>query len=392
MNHLVYQYSLCAALSLMTFFSLYFLLTRTPEKPIFKDYFRSRRIMGTALLVLSANYAVHLFCGIRFVNHNAAILMNLSTYFLCYWLFSSALMTLLDKLYITVKRFAIHLLFWIIYTGLSSYVLFAVSKGSAQNIGTVIMAACLICYGIWLATRLIRTYKKATRGFKDIHSENIEIYIKWMNVITYWAVLYGVGCGLLTFLPDQYINWWILSSIPFYGYLFYSYQNYMIYHEQIERTLEIENETGTEDAKDETENESPKYFENIENSLATWLESKSYTQSGLTIQDMAKMLDTNRTYLNAFIKEKYHLSFCDWITDIRLEYAKEILKEHPEISIQRVAELSGFMSRSYFTKSFTEKEGCSPAKWKRQFCLKARKMNLCSFDKTNVLYQQNVLI
>ena len=220
MNHLVYQYSLCAALSLMTFFSLYFLLTRTPEKPIFKDYFRSRRIMGTALLVLSANYAVHLFCGIRFVNHNAAILMNLSTYFLCYWLFSSALMTLLDKLYITVKRFAIHLLFWIIYTGLSSYVLFAVSKGSAQNIGTVIMAACLICYGIWLATRLIRTYKKATRGFKDIHSENIEIYIKWMNVITYWAVLYGVGCGLLTFLPDQYINWWILSSIPFYGYLF----------------------------------------------------------------------------------------------------------------------------------------------------------------------------
>lgn len=365
MNHSVYQYSLCAALSLMTFFSLYFLLTRTPEKPIFKDYFRSRRIMGTALLALSANYAVHLFCGIRFVNHNAAILMNLSTYFLCYWLFSSALMALLDKLYVTIKRFAIHLLFWIIYTGLSSYVLFAVSKGSAQNIGTVIMAVCLICYGIWLATRLIRTYKKATRGFKDIHSENIEIYIKWMNVITYWAVLYGVGCGLLTFLPDQYINWWILSSIPFYGYLFCSYQNYMIYHEQIERTLEIENETGTEDAKDETENESPKYFENIENSLATWLESKSYTQSGLTIQDMAKMLDTNRTYLNAFIKEKYHVSFCDWITDIRLEYAKEILKEHPEISIQRVAELSGFMSRSYFTKSFTEKEGCSPSKWKK---------------------------
>lgn len=49
MNHLVYQYSLCAALSLMTFFSLYFLLTRTPEKPIFKDYFRSRRIMGNGI-------------------------------------------------------------------------------------------------------------------------------------------------------------------------------------------------------------------------------------------------------------------------------------------------------------------------------------------------------
>lgn len=60
MNHLVYQYSLCAALSLMTFFS-FFLLFKVPEKPIFKDYIRSSRIMGAALLILSSNYAVHLF-------------------------------------------------------------------------------------------------------------------------------------------------------------------------------------------------------------------------------------------------------------------------------------------------------------------------------------------
>lgn len=363
MNHLVYQYSLCAALSLMTFFSFFFLLFKVPEKPIFKDYIRSSRIMGAALLILSSNYAVHLLLGIRFINHNAAILMNLSTYFLCYWLFSSALMTLLDKLYITLRRIAIHLLLCVIYTGLSSYILFTVSKGTAQNAGTAIMAICLLCYGIWLSSRLIRTYHRATKAFSDIHSEKIGIYIKWMNVITYWAIFYGVGCGLLTFLPDKYINWWILSSIPFYCYLFYSYQNYVIFYEQIERTLEIENEPIKENIK--TEKELPKYFDNIENSLIPWLKNKSYTQSGLTIQDMANMLDTNRTYLNAYIKEKYHVSFCEWITGLRLEYAKYMLKEHPEMSIQKIAESSGFLSRSYFIKSFTEKEGCTPAKWRK---------------------------
>ncbi len=35
--------------------------------------------MGMALLLLAANYSVHLFCGIRFRDHSAAILMNLST-------------------------------------------------------------------------------------------------------------------------------------------------------------------------------------------------------------------------------------------------------------------------------------------------------------------------
>ena len=75
--------------------------------------------MGAALLVLSANYAVHLFCGIRFTNHNAAILMNLSTYFLCYWLFSSALTSLLDRFYITRRRLIQHITLWCLFTILS---------------------------------------------------------------------------------------------------------------------------------------------------------------------------------------------------------------------------------------------------------------------------------
>lgn len=45
---------------------------------------------------------------------------------------------------------------------------------------------------------------------------------------------------------------------------------------------------------------------------------------------------------------------------------ENILKEHPEINIQKLAESSGFLSRSNFIKSFTEKEGCTPGKWKKQ--------------------------
>ena len=76
----------------------------------------------------------------------------------------------------------------------------------------------------------------------------------------------------------------------------------MIFYEQVERTLEIENAADDEKKKTETEKESPKYFDGIESSLTPWLENKSYTQSGFTIQDMAKTLGTNRTYLNAYIK------------------------------------------------------------------------------------------
>lgn len=90
MNIPLYEYSLWTALPLMVFFGAYFLLARTPDKAIFDNYLRSRRIMGCALLLLAANYAVHLFIEVRLHDTDAAILMNLSTYFLCYWLFSSA--------------------------------------------------------------------------------------------------------------------------------------------------------------------------------------------------------------------------------------------------------------------------------------------------------------
>ena len=42
----IYNYSLCAALPLMLFFGFYFLFARTPEKAIFDNFLRSRRIMG----------------------------------------------------------------------------------------------------------------------------------------------------------------------------------------------------------------------------------------------------------------------------------------------------------------------------------------------------------
>ena len=64
----IYSYSLCIALPLMLFFGFYFLLAQTPEKAIFENYLRSRRIMGMGLLLLAANYSVHFFFGIRFKN------------------------------------------------------------------------------------------------------------------------------------------------------------------------------------------------------------------------------------------------------------------------------------------------------------------------------------
>ena len=368
----IYSFSLCAALPLMLFFGFYFLFAKTPEKKIFKNYLRSRQIMGIAMLLLSANYSVHFFFGIRFKNADSAILMNMSTYFLCYSLFSSALIMLLDRFYITKRRVWTHIILWIIFSTLSGVVLFLLPSGIMQKISLFALAVWLVVFGVVLARRGIVAYRRAIRIFNETQADDIGAYIEWLSIFTYWAVIFGVGCGLLTFLPDKYVFIWILSSIPFYSYLFYSYQNYLLFYEQVENAFEqdIQSEeelltnSGTEPEM-VSEEEIPVSYTGIIEKVDNWIKTDGYVKQGLTIKELSEILHTNRTYLSAYIKTTYKMTFREWITSLRLEYAKNILKEHPEINIQKLAESSGFLSRSNFIKSFTEKEGCTPAKWKK---------------------------
>ena len=368
----IYRFSLCAALPLMLFFGFYFLFAKTPEKKIFKNYLRSRQIMGIAMLLLSANYSVHFFFGIRFKNADSSILMNMSTYFLCYSLFSSALIMLLDRFYITKRRVWTHIILWIIFSTLSGVVVFLVPSGIIQKISLFALAVWLVVFGVVLARRVIVAYRRAIRIFNETQADDIGAYIEWLSIFTYWAVIFGVGCGLLTFLPDEYVFIWILSSIPFYSYLFYSYQNYLLFYEQVENAFEqdIQSEeellTNSETEHEiVSEKEVPKSYTEFIERVDNWIKTDGYVQQGLTIKELSEILYTNRTYLSAYIKTTYKMTFREWITSLRLEYAKNILKEHPEINIQKLAESSGFLSKSNFIKLFSEKEGCTPAKWKK---------------------------
>ena len=376
----IYGYSLCAALALMIFFGVWFIVARKPDKPVFGNYIRSRRIMGAALLVLSANYMVHLLLRPRFTALDAAILMNLSTYYISAWLFNSALTSLLDSHYITRRKFTLHIISWLCFTTAAGAVMILFPSEKLNTISIITLTLWFLIYAFSLASRLIREYRKAVRLFDETQSDDIGAYIKWLSVFTWWAVIYGVGCGLFTFIPEKYVFIWILSSIPFYIYLFCSYMNYMLFYEKVETALETEMPEsmpgaesvmtgGTyrnteEDSAGNRQNQ-PAYYAELEKRLAGWIGRNGFTLPGLTIEDLAGALCTNRTYIAGYIKSVYHVTFREWIADLRIEYAKKMMSEHPEMTVGAISEASGFLSLSYFSRIFTEKESISPAKWKR---------------------------
>lgn len=137
-------------------------------------------------------------------------------------------LTLLNPHYFTAKRFLWYIAGWMAYVLISIAVLLYLPKDGPQQVAILLMALWLVAYGIYLSYKIIQTYHQVVMLFDNTHSDDIAAYVSWMSIFTWWALIYGVGCGLLTFLPDRYVFLWVLSSIPFYIYLFCSYLNYLL--------------------------------------------------------------------------------------------------------------------------------------------------------------------
>ncbi|MGN0221892.1 MAG: helix-turn-helix domain-containing protein, partial [Prevotella sp.] len=281
---------------------------------------------------------------------------------------SAAMMTLLDNRYVTRRRFMVHTVMWIAFSSLACIVTFFLPSCIIRTTGILALAVWLVIYGLFLSVRLLRTYKRAITMFEHTHSDDIGSYVRWLSIFTYWAVGYGVSCGLLTFLPDEYVFIWILSSIPFYIYLYCRYQNYILFYERVESALQEDidmPDISLTDEKGETSTgDMPSYYSDIEKRIEQWIANEGFRTQGLSLNDLSIQLCTNRTYLSDYINNVCHVSFRDWITNLRIDYAKTLMKSQPNLMILEVSEASGFVSKSHFTRTFKAKEGCTPTEWR----------------------------
>lgn len=365
----LYNNSLCASLTLMLFFGIRFITAPVPDRNVYGNYLRSRRIMGAALLILVVNYCVHFFARLRFSDPDAATFMNLSTYFLEVCLFGSALISLLDKQYLTRKQFLRHLGHWMLYTVLSGFVLLLLGQGIFRTIGLLSMTLWFLAYAVRMTVRLLRTYRRAVRAMDDYYSDDAVVYIRWMSLFTYWAAVFGIAVGMLTFLPEQYVFIWILSAIPFYICLYVSYMNYQLFYHRVKDVFEFEQPfesgEGVSDSSEAVQPEVSACYKGLDGRLEQWIAARGFTACGITVAELAVAMGTNRTYLTGYIKQKYGMPFREWIGRLRVGYAKELLVARPDLSVAEVAQTVGYRSSTHFIRLFSELEDVPPAKWRK---------------------------
>jgi len=85
----------------------------------------------------------------------------------------------------------------------------------------------------------------------------------------------------------------------------------------------------------------------------------------LTRAKVAKIAGFAETYFSELFHQKQGKTFGQYLTDLRVERAKRLLIDSP-LSIQRIAELSGFHTRQYLSRVFKSGVGETPMAYRRR--------------------------
>ena len=94
-------------------------------------------------------------------------------------------------------------------------------------------------------------------------------------------------------------------------------------------------------------------------------ERQLYRKKGLKIADVATELGTNTTYISACLSGQLGTSFRVFVNKYRLEHAKRLMKEHPQMRLSQVGDDSGFSNEKTFLRTFKAATGVTPTEWKK---------------------------
>ena len=198
------------------------------------------------------------------------------------------------------------------------------------------------CYVMMMLTQMfVLVYMLLPRGF--------------MKVYTIWYALFMLyfSANFISFLGSNKL---LLDA---FAYKTLSGQEII---ERIERRKRMKK--GAKDSQPLESQLTEQEMNKIDRSLLKWVKEKRFRAYDKTREEIAKELNTSKEMLHMFFATRMNVDFKTWRTRLRIEEAKTLLLDNPEMSINIVAELSGFSDRSNFHRQFTKIVGCSPKQWR----------------------------
>lgn len=251
---------------------------------------------------------------------------------------------------LSLKRILLHIIPYLSFT-----LLYAITGNYFVFILNGIWAAAYSGFIIFYLSREIRLYNRMLQN----NYSNLEyIDIKWLRTAT--GLLF---CCLCIWLYACYRVSWIGDAIYYCSAILL--WGVICYYSDRQKAIDLQEDTYANSSEEMPEKNSYTFIPQLKYMLE---EKCIFQNSGLTIMELSKMLGTNRTYLSDYLNNNLNTNFYDFINSYRIEHAERILSDPClNLTVEEIAERSGFNSISTFRRAFEKKHHCTPLQYKKQY-------------------------
>jgi AraC-like DNA-binding protein len=199
----------------------------------------------------------------------------------------------------------------------------------------------------------VRVYRSwCEENFSTLDDIDVEWIMRYLVMLVLVGVVYLYMC--LTHDPSRgFTQLWLVAFMFVYSteqILFRRDPWEMVRKTDIEKPVEV-----------------PEPNAAYRQALEEWMErEKPFLQPDFKLIDLRQVLPLNRTYLSQFIHSEYDCTFYQLVNRYRVEEAKRLKRENPDLKAKDLSARCGFSSPTVFTRTFTSITGLTPREWSKK--------------------------
>lgn len=368
-----------ACLIFMFICAFFIAVTRLHVRWINRRYEWSRWMIFAALLFMAVHFFLQMYFGFRATDEDVGAVINVLVYLPCFTLFSMAIYNIEAT---HTKRRKMNLICAAVYAAMLAAFAVGYSFSGSLNIGAWLYVMLALFFGniVYCIYMIIIEMNKRKKLLETMTATDMLPFIRYAHASIAMLSLIAISMpfAILSTKSLYVIGPVGLLVLLFFIVNFVAFGNCYVPTEEL---LDRERGNGETDDDEQTTAEncasqsaadceqsaqrlSAERSAFIQAALDKWCADMGYKDSSVNMLTLSHSLDINKNELSQFFSQCQNTTFRIWLSEIRFNAAKKMMKEFPDYNNDIISAECGFSSRSYLYRIFKEKEGCTPVEWR----------------------------
>ncbi len=368
-----------ACLIFMFICAFFIAVTRLHVRWINRRYEWSRWMIFAALLFMAVHFFLQMYFGFRATDEDVGAVINVLVYLPCFTLFSMAIYNIEAT---HTKRRKMNLICAAVYAAMLAAFAVGYSFSGSLNIGAWLYVMLALFFGniVYCIYMIIIEMNKRKKLLETMTATDMLPFIRYARASIAMLSLIAIS---MPFAILSTKSLYIIGPVGLLVLLFFIV-NFVAFGNCYVPTEEL---LDRERGNSETDDDEPTTAENcasqsaadceqsaqrlsaersafIQAALDKWCADMGYKDSSVNMLTLSHSLDINKNELTQFFSQCQNTTFRIWLSEIRFNAAKKMMKEFPDYNNDIISAECGFSSRSYLYRIFKEKEGCTPVEWR----------------------------